>query len=45
MSEMSGFQVYSKLRKIDSDVKSLFVIAAEITHEEFSGKTKWTRKR
>jgi glutamate synthase (NADPH) small chain len=40
MSEMSRFQVYSKLRKIDSDVKSLFVTAAEIERKQQEQKHK-----
>lgn len=35
MPSMNGFQLYSEMKKIDTQVKALFITAAEMYYQEF----------
>jgi DNA-binding response OmpR family regulator len=35
MPNMDGFELYERLKKIDSDMKACFLTASEMYHEEF----------
>lgn len=38
MPNMNGFQLYSEMKKIDNQIKALFITAAEMYYQEFRDK-------